>query len=151
MDCGHEQMTIQDFNKKINGFKSTYSIAYFLINRLSLIKYKSWSYCFCVGGNKCELSIINDDFNNFENVMGENILDQNFLLEYHSKLYPYLQRLFFAKKSACCCFLYEDYSFIYRLNGENFTRMFCLEEIIDKLVQNKLKNIGQEFYIINHG
>ena len=31
MDCehGHGQMSIQDFNKKINGFKSTYSIAYF--------------------------------------------------------------------------------------------------------------------------
>ena len=40
MDCGHEQMSIQDFHMKINGFKSTYSVAYFSINCLSLIKYK---------------------------------------------------------------------------------------------------------------
>ena len=139
MDCGHEQITIQDFNKKINDFKSTYTIAYFLINCLSLIKYKSWSYCFCVGEKKCELCIINGDFNNFEDVMGEDISDQNFLLEYQSKPYLYLRRLFFAKKSGCCCFLDKVYSFTYQLNGENFTRTFCLEEIIDEFVQNKLK------------
>ena len=75
MNCAHEKMTIQHFNKKINDFKSTYSIAYFLINCLSLIKYKIWSYCFCVGEKKCELCIINDDFNNSKDVIGENILD----------------------------------------------------------------------------
>ena len=118
MDCGHEQMSIQDFNKKINGFKSTYSIAYFLINCLSLIKYKSWNYCFCIDyGNekKSELCVIGDDFGNFENVVCEKILDSDFLLNYHIKFYPYLWRLFFAKKTASCCFL--DVKFILLLTN----------------------------------
>ena len=71
-------MSIQDFNKEIRGFKSTYNIAYFLINSLSLVKYKSWNYCFCIDyGNesKCELCVIEDDFGDFENVVHEKILD----------------------------------------------------------------------------
>ena len=78
MDCGHEQMSIQDFNKKINGFKSTYSVAYFLMNCLSLIKYKSWSYCFCIDYNNernCELCVINNDFRNFESDIREKTLE----------------------------------------------------------------------------
>ena len=99
MDCGHEQMSIQEYNKKINGFKSTYSATYFLINCLSLIKCKSWSYCFCINYNnerKCELCVINDDFGDSQNVVSEKILDRDFLLDYHNKLYLSLQRLFFA-------------------------------------------------------
>ena len=94
--------------------------------------------------------VITDDFGDFENVVHEKILDQNVLLDYHSKLYPYLRRIFCAKKIAYCCFLDELYSFTYRLNGENFTRTMCAEEIIDELVQNKLREMGQKFYSINH-
>ena len=153
MDCRHEQMSIQDYNKKINRFKSTYSFAYFLINCLFSIKYKSWSYCFRIDYNnqkKCELCVINDDFGDFENVVFEKILDRDFLLDYHNKLYSYLRRLFFAKKTACCCFFDEVFSYTYRLVGENLTGVFCLEEIIDELVQNKLKKIGQQFHSINY-
>ena len=153
MNCGNDQMSIQDFNKEIGGFKSTYNIAYFLINSLSLVKYKSWNYCFCINyGNesKCELCVIEDDFGDSENVVHEKILDRDLLLNYHNKLYPYLQRLFFAKKAACCCFLDELYSLTYRLNGENFNRTFSLEEIIDELVQNKLIEKRQEFYSTNN-
>ena len=32
MNCGHDQLNIQDFNEKINGFKSTYDLVYFLID-----------------------------------------------------------------------------------------------------------------------
>ena len=29
MDCRHDQMNIQNYNKRINGFKSTYDLAFF--------------------------------------------------------------------------------------------------------------------------
>ena len=146
-------MTSQQFKEKINGFRTTYDIAYFLINCLSLIKYKGWNYCFCVDyGNrrKCELCVIGDNFDDFENVVGEKILDRDFLLNYHNKLYPYLRRLFFAEKTACCCFLDEVYSFTYRLNSENHMRNLHLEEIINKLVLNKLMEKRKEFYGTNN-
>ena len=153
MDCGYEQMISQQFNKKISWVRTTYDIAYFLINSLSLIKYKGWNYYFCVDyGNrrKCELCVIGDNFDDFENVVREKILEGDFILNYHSKLYPYLQRLFFAKNTACCCFLDEVYSFTYRLNGENHMRTFHLEEIIDELVRNKLMEKRKEFYSTNN-
>ena len=58
MVCGHNEMSIQAFNKKNNGFKTTYDIFYFLFNCLSQIKYRFWSYCFCSdyqNQTKCKL------------------------------------------------------------------------------------------------
>ena len=115
----------------------------FIVNQIQI-----WSYCFCIdysNERNCELCVINDDFGNFESDIREKILDRDFLLNYHNKFYPYLRRLFFAKKTACCCFLDEIYSYTYRRKAENFTRTCCLEEIIDELVQLKLREIGQEF------
>ena len=108
MNCGHDQLNIQDFNEKINGFKSTYDLVYFLIDWLSQIKYKKWSYFFCADyqyRRKCGLCVIADDFNDFEELIREKILDRNFLFDYHEKLVPYLRCLFFAKKRCAVVFL----------------------------------------------
>lgn len=82
--------------------------------------------------------MIVDDFNDFEELIGEKILDKNFLLDYHNKPFPYLRRLFFAKKTVCCCFLDEVYTFSYELFPQQAVRMFHLEETIDKLPNRKL-------------
>ena len=68
-NCGHNQMNIQEYHKKINGFKSIHDLAYFLINCLLQIKYKYWGYCFCTdyeNRRKCELYVIVNDFSDFE-------------------------------------------------------------------------------------
>lgn len=45
--CRHDQMSIQEYNKKINGLKSSYDIVYFSLNCLVQIEHKVWDYCFC--------------------------------------------------------------------------------------------------------
>lgn len=94
-------MNIQEYHKKINGFKSIYDLAYFLINCLLQIKYKYWGYCFCTdyeNRRKCELCITVNDFDYFEELMRGKKLDRDFVSHYHQKLLPYLRQLFFAKK-----------------------------------------------------
>ena len=118
MDCGHDQTSIQNYNKKINGFKSTYELVYFLINSLLQIKSKIWSFCFFEeyeNGKKCELYLINEDFNDFEDIIKVKIIDRDFLLDYQWKLIPYLRKLFYLKKTATCCFLDDVYIYSTRL------------------------------------
>ena len=38
--CRHDQMSIQEYNKKINGLKSSYDIVYFSLNCLVQIEHK---------------------------------------------------------------------------------------------------------------
>lgn len=79
MGCGHDQMLIQSFIKMINGFKSTHDVMYFLLNCLLQIKYKNWDYCFCIDyRRKYELSVIMNDFNDFEELIRENLLSRHF-------------------------------------------------------------------------
>ena len=88
-------MNIQDFNKKLNGFRSTYDLGCFLIDCLSQIKYKKWSYCFCVDHEhrrKCKLCVIVGNFNDFEKLIREKNTRQ--------KLF-----VFFAKKRCAVVFL----------------------------------------------
>ena len=59
---------------------------------MSQIKYKGWSYYFCddyENGRKCELCVIENDFNDFENLIAEKMLDRYFLLDYHHELLLY--------------------------------------------------------------
>ena len=101
-------MNIQEYHKKINGFKSIYDLAYFLINCLFQIKYKYWGYCFCTdyeNRRKCELCVIVNDFSDFEDLIIEKRLDRYLLLDYHKRLLPYLRQLFFAKKLQFLVFL----------------------------------------------
>ena len=94
--------------KKNNGFKSIYELVYFLINCLLQIKSKIRSFCFCEeykNGRKCELCLINSDFNDFEDIIKVKIIDRDFLLDYHRKLIPYLCKLFYAKKLKSVVFL----------------------------------------------
>lgn len=72
MNFGHDQMNIQNFNKKINGFKSINDLAYFLINCLFQIKHKSLSYCFCNKVERqCELCVIDKNFYDLEETIKE--------------------------------------------------------------------------------
>ena len=72
MNCGHDQMNIQNFNKKINGFKSINDLAYFLINCSFQIKHKSLSYCFCNKVERqCELGVIDKNFYDLEETIKE--------------------------------------------------------------------------------
>lgn len=72
MNFGHDQMNIQSFNKKINGFKSINDLAYFEINCLFQIKHKSLSYCFCNKVERqCELCVIDKNFYDLEETIKE--------------------------------------------------------------------------------
>ena len=146
MDCGHDNMSIQEYNKKINGFKTPYELMYFLINCLSQIKYRYWPYCFCSDyGNekKCEICLIVIKFRDFEEKLTENVFKIYFLVSYHKKLVPYLRKPFFAKKTATCCFLDEVYFYSYRFypTGENINAL--IEEIIKRMEDMKLKKINE--------
>ena len=115
--------TFNVLTKNINGFRPTYDLLYFLIDCLSQIKDKKWSYCFCVDykyRRKCELCTIVDDFNDFEELVGEKLLDKHFLLDYHKKLFPYVRRLFFAKKTSLMKFTRTIIDYFHKKWSGNF-------------------------------
>ena len=45
MNCGHLQMTKQQYNKSICGFKNRSDLLFFLLNNLLSIKYSEYLYC----------------------------------------------------------------------------------------------------------
>ena len=46
INCRHDKISIQEYNKKINEFIKPYDIFYFLLDYLSQIKYTYWPCCF---------------------------------------------------------------------------------------------------------
>ena len=59
-------------------------------------------FCFCAeceNERKSDLCLINDDFNDFEDIIKVKITDRDFLLSYHWKVMTYLRKLFYAKKN----------------------------------------------------
>ena len=86
------------------------------------------------------------EFCDFEEKLTENVFNTDFLVSYHKKLVPYLRKLFFAKKTATCCFLDEVYFYSYRSypTGENIK--VSIEEIIKRMEDMKLKKINEQFY-----
>ena len=47
MDCKHEPMTNEEFDKETSRFKGRFDLYYFILNALSLITYDGYYYCFC--------------------------------------------------------------------------------------------------------
>ena len=108
MGCGHNKMSIQEYNQKTNGFKTPYEVVCFLINCLSQIKYRYWPCCCCSDyGNekKCEICLIVLEFCDFEEKLTENVFSTDFLVIYHKKLVPYLRKPFFCQKNSNMLFL----------------------------------------------
>ena len=90
--------------------------------------------------------MINDDFNDFEDIIKVKITDRDFLLSYHWKVMTYLRKLFYAKKKTFCCFLYHVYIYSTQLLAHHTTRTFYVEDIIDNLVVQKLNKLKEDFY-----
>ena len=74
MDCRHQQMNKQTFNKKICGFQSRSELYFFLTNTLLNIKYHGCLHCYWNFNNqeKCGICSIITDFSNFENGLNDN-------------------------------------------------------------------------------
>lgn len=96
----------------------------------------------------CELCLIQDDFNTFEEVITKIVLDRQFLIADQQKLYPPLRRLFFEKISAICCFLDSVYTATIRRRNDEF-RTFHVEEMIDQMLNRKFEEQKNQFYEMN--
>ena len=114
MVCEYEEMTQQQFNKKICHFKSRHELYFSLMNTLLQIKFDRWQYCLCdtlKNEEKCQLFVISTFFCDFERDLNNNILNAPYLQNYQSKLYPYFSKSFYINKESICCFLDKEYSY----------------------------------------
>lgn len=107
MDCRHATMTVQEFNKKIMGFKSTYELTYFLIYFLFEVKFQSWSYCFCDDNDhgQCEICIIEQTFSVCAEIIREKNSQLKLFVWLWLKINPAPSTFIPYKKTAICCFL----------------------------------------------
>ena len=75
MECVHQLMSKQEYNKKICGFRTNYDLFFSLMNTLLQVKFNSYSYCFCdwINQEKCLICEIITDFNGFEEELTKNM------------------------------------------------------------------------------
>ena len=105
MDSGHDQMSIQNYNEKIMDLNHGTN-SHFLKLILSQIKSRiRFVFVQNMKMRKSELCFIKINFNNFEDMIKEKVIERDFLLSYQQKLIPYLGKLFYAKKLQSLVFL----------------------------------------------
>ena len=80
MECVHQLMSNEEYNKKIYGFRTNYDL-FFLMNTLLQIKFNRLSYCFYdwIDQEKCLICEIITDFNGFEEELTRNMKNIDFL------------------------------------------------------------------------
>ena len=79
MECLHQLMPNEEYNKKIYGFRTNYDL-FFLMNTLLQIKFNILSYCFYdwINQVKCLICEIITDFNGFEEELTRNMKNKIF-------------------------------------------------------------------------
>ena len=80
MECVHQLMSNEEYNKKIYGFRTNYDL-FFLMNTLLQIKFNRLSYCFYdwIDQEKYLICEIITDFNGFEEELTRNMKNTDFL------------------------------------------------------------------------
>ena len=94
MESKYGKITQSQFDEKTKRFKSRGKLYYFILNVLKLISYQGWYYCFCdkfniekkSNENNCPLCQIPLIFFDFRKDLCNNMLEEKFLWDYHSRL-----------------------------------------------------------------
>lgn len=96
---------------------------------------------------KSELCFIKSNFNNFEDMIKEKVIERDFFFfKLSTKINSLSWQIILCKKIAICCFLDDVYIYLTRLLLYRTPRKFHVEDIIDDLLAQKLSELKEDFY-----
>ena len=147
MDCSHDQMSIQNYNEKIMDLNHGTN-SHFLKLILSQIKSRiRFVFVQNMKMRKSELCFIKSNFNNFEDMIKEKVIERDFFFfKLSTKINSLSWQIILCKKIAICCFLDDVYIYLTRLLLYRTPRKFHVEDIIDDLLAQKLSELKEDFY-----